>query len=145
MEALVQLVEKAAGAGHSAPMDTWLEAGATVRHSGTATAIGDDWATLENFSRSVGAAGHDVIVHGSVDASGEVQFFVNGNFTHAQQIADAVLANPAYRGGPINLVTCYGACGPAQELSAALGGVQVNALSTAVDLNARTGLLRAWP
>ena len=123
-----------------------LTSGDTVRHSATATAIGDDWATSENFARSQGAAGHDVIVHAGPDAAaGEIQFYVNDNFSHAQQIADAVSANPAYTGGPINLVTCYGACGPAQELSAALGGVQVNALSVQVDLNARTGLLRGWP
>jgi RHS repeat-associated protein len=125
-----------------ATMDTSLANGSTVRHSATATAIGDDAATLRNFNRSQGTQGHDVIVHGNFDAAGEVQFRVNGDFTHTQQIADAVLANPAYtRGTPINLVSCYGACGTAQELSAALGGVRVNALPVPVFLSTEKGLL----
>jgi hypothetical protein len=134
------------GGGRSGPIDvaamnTRLENGATVSHSATATAIGDDAATLENFARSRGVAGHDVIVHGARDAAGDVQFVVNGYFTHAQQIADAILANPSYSGGAINLVTCYGACGPAQELGAILD-VEVNALPLKVDLHPFTGALR---
>jgi RHS repeat-associated protein len=131
-----------AGLANAGTMDTTLANGSTVRHSATATAIGDDAATLENFKRSKGAQGHDVIVHGNFDANGEVQFVTNGNFTHTQQIADAVLANPAYtRGTPINLVSCYGACGTAQELSTALGGVRVNALPVTVYLDRTIGFL----
>ena len=103
----------------------------------------DDAATQQNLARSRNAAGHDVIVHATHDAAGEVQFMVNGNFTNVHQIADAVLANPAYRGGPVNLVTCFGACGPAQELGGILG-VRVTALPGKADLHPVTGLLRGW-
>ncbi|HWU32162.1 MAG TPA: RHS repeat-associated core domain-containing protein [Marmoricola sp.] len=120
----------------AAPMDSFLAA--SVSESSTATAIGDDANTLQNFARSRGAAGHDVIVHG--DAEGN--FRVNGNITHPQQIADAILGNPGYRGGPINLVTCHGACGAAQELSEIMG-VHVNALTGPVDLHPVTGLIRS--
>ncbi|MFZ2503066.1 MAG: RHS repeat-associated core domain-containing protein [Nocardioides sp.] len=125
-------------ANSAAPMDTFLASGARVSESRTATAIGDDANTMQNFARSRGAGGHDVIVHG--DTAGN--FVVNGNITHPQQIADAVLGNPGYRGGPINLVTCHGACGAAQELSEIMG-VPVNSMSGLVDLDPVTGLLRS--
>jgi hypothetical protein len=122
-------------------MNSVLENGATVRFSSTATAIGDDVHTLQNFARSRGAVGHDLVVHGIV-VDGESQFLVNGIITHPNQIAEAVLANPAYlRGVPINLVTCHGACGTAQELGEILG-VQVHARAGFVDLHPDTGVLR---
>jgi hypothetical protein len=69
----------------------------------------------------------------------------NGMPTHTQQIADAVLSNPAYvRGSPVQLVTCHGACGLADELSQALGGARVTASPYRVDLDPATGLLRSW-
>ena len=56
-----------------------------------------------------------------------------------------MLANPSYvPGSPIQLVTCYGACGLADELSQALGGAKVTASPHQVDLAASTGLLREW-
>jgi hypothetical protein len=126
-----------------APMNSVLENGATVRFSSTATAIGDDVHTLQNFARSRGAAGHDLIVHGVV-VDGEGQFVVNGLLTHPNQIAEAVLANPEYiRGVPINLVTCHGACGLSQELEG-IFGVPVNARFGRVDLDPVTGVLREW-
>jgi hypothetical protein len=129
------------GVKDSAPMNSVLENGATVRFSSTATAIGDDVHTLQNFARSRGAVGHDLVVHGIV-VDGESQFLVNGIITHPNQIAEAVLANPAYlRGVPINLVTCHGACGTAQELGEILG-VQVHARAGFVDLHPDTGVLR---
>jgi hypothetical protein len=120
-----------------------LANGATVRYSGTATAIGDDVNTLTNFGRSTGAAGHDVILHGGV-VNGRGEFVVNGMITHPQQIADAILANPGYvQGTPVQLVTCYGGCIPlANELSEALGGVRVTASPYKVDLDPRTGVMR---
>jgi len=130
------------GAGRPAPMNGALENGATVRYSATATAIGDDIDTLQNFARSRGVQGHDVIVHGVLE-NVEAYFTVNGMVTHPQQIADAVLGNPAYEGGPINLVTCFGACGLAQELRQILG-VEVNARPNKVDLHELTGRLRDW-
>jgi len=118
-----------------------LENGTAVRYSNTATAIGDDEATLQNLARSRGVDGHDVIVHGTI-VDGEGQFKTNGMLTHPRQIADAVLENPAYfRGTPINLVTCYGYCGPAQELQSILK-VPVKSYPGLVDLDPGTGVLR---
>ncbi|MFF8280825.1 FG-GAP-like repeat-containing protein [Streptomyces lateritius] len=118
---------------------TW--GGANVRYTRTATAIGDDANTIQNLLRSTGRNGHDVIVHG--DEQGN--FRVDGNITHPQQIADLVRENPYYDGGPVQLVTCHGACGAASELSAALGGVEVrNASPHQVDLD-RNGTVREWP
>ncbi len=98
-----------------ASMDSMTAAGATVRHSSTATAIGDDSSTVVNFGRSQGAGGrHDVIVHGT----SEGRPLVNGNVTNTQQIADAVLENPNYRPGcAITLVMCHGGREAASELS----------------------------
>lgn len=131
-------------APNPATMDSFTWNGSTVRHSPTATAIGDDLNTATNFRRSQGAAGHDVIVHGQV-IDGQAQFMTNGLPTHPQQIADAVLSNPSYvPGSPVQLVTCHGACGIADELSGALGGAPVRAVPGRVDIDPVTGLLREW-
>jgi RHS repeat-associated protein len=131
----------AAGANPAAPMDSFLANGSTVRHSSTATAIGDDANTIQNFMRSQGARGHDVIVHG--DEMGN--FRVDGLAVHPQQIADAILENPGYTGGPIQLVSCHSANGAARELGEILG-VHVNVTSPhTVDLDPATGLLRDFP
>ncbi|MEU6059646.1 putative T7SS-secreted protein [Streptomyces sp. NPDC047097] len=127
--------------GAGTPMDSFLASGATVRHTETATAIGDDFNTLQNLLRSKGAAGHDVIVHG--DDMGH--FRVDGMITHPQQIADAILENPHYGGGPIQLVTCHGAIAAARELSEILGMEVRHASPHMVDLDPRTGLVREWP
>lgn len=127
-----------------ATMDSFTWNGSTVRHSPTATAIGDDLNTGTNFRRSQGSAGHDVIVHGQV-IDGQAQFVTNGLPTHPQQIADAVLSNPSYvPGSPVQLVTCHGACGLADELSDALRGAPVRAVPGRVDIDPVTGLLREW-
>ncbi|MFF9757280.1 hypothetical protein ACF1FC_31700 [Streptomyces sp. NPDC014344] len=119
---------------------TW--AGGSVRYTRTATAIGDDANTIQNLLRSKGNYGHDVIVHGNEQG----EFIVDGKITHPQQIADLVRENPYYDGGPIQLVTCHGACKAADELSDALGGVEVkNASGHQVDLDPRTGKVREWP
>jgi hypothetical protein len=125
----------------AAGMDSFLASGANVRYSETATAIGDDENTIQNFMRSTGAHGHDVIVHGDADGN----FRVDGMITHPQQIADAVRENPHYDGGPIQLVTCHGACGAAGELGTALGAEVRNASPHMVDLDPRTGAVREWP
>jgi RHS repeat-associated protein len=131
-----------AGAGLAAPMNGELENGATVRYSATATAIGDDANTVQNFARSQGAAGHDLIVHGQALEEGGAMFSPNQLRTHTQQIADALLGNPAYqRGTPVQLVTCFGACGLARELEGIISA-PVRALPGPVDLNPATGLLR---
>ena len=125
-----------------APMSTVLENGATVRFSGTATAIGDDANVAQNLLRSQGAAGHDLIVHGAI-VDGEAQFMVNGMATHPNQIASALFANPSYiRGTSVQLATCYGACGLAQQIEAIIGA-PVSSLSVRVDISPVTGLLRA--
>ncbi len=98
---------------------SFLPNGSTVRYSETAAAIGDDPNTLQNLLRSQGNGGHDVIVHGG-QFGGETRFVVDGVPIDANQIADAILNNPNYSGGPINLVTCGGSCGPADERPAFL-------------------------
>lgn len=57
------------------------------------------------------------MVHGTpYDDVGAV-FLVDGLPTNANQIADAIKLNPNYNGAPIRLLTCYGGCGPAQEVA----------------------------
>ncbi|MFH8562469.1 DUF6531 domain-containing protein [Streptomyces sp. NPDC017988] len=124
------------------PVSSFTWAGDNVRYTKTATAIGDDANTLQNLRRSKGTYGHDVIVHGNKQG----EFIVDGKVTHPQQIADLVRENPNYHGGPIQLVTCHGACKAAGELSKALGGVEVrNASGHQVDIDPRTGRVREWP
>ena len=96
--------------------ESFLDNGATVRYSDTATAIGDDEHTIQNFVRSQGNGGHDLIIHGTEEGD----FVVNEIFVHEQQVAQALVDNPAYDGGPLNLVVCHGACGPAQKLRTSL-------------------------
>ncbi|MFJ2851280.1 MULTISPECIES: RHS repeat domain-containing protein [Streptomyces] len=118
---------------------TW--AGSKVRYSGTATAIGDDANTIQNFMRSTGAKGHDVIVHG--DEAGN--FRVDGLITHPEQIAQLVRENPAYKGGPIQIVSCHSACGSADELAEVLGVKVTGASKHQVDLDHVAGTVREWP
>jgi hypothetical protein len=56
---------------------------------------------------------------------------------------EAIRSNPNYGGGPINLVTCHGACGAAQELQEIMG-VPVNASPFRVDLDPWSGFLREF-
>ncbi|MFJ9713415.1 RHS repeat domain-containing protein [Streptomyces sp. NPDC101234] len=126
------------GAGAGASF-TW--AGSKVRYSETATAIGDDANTIQNFVRSTGTNGHDVIVHG--DEAGN--FRVDGLITHPEQIAQLVRENPHYRGGPIQIVSCHAACGSAEELAEALGVKVTGASKHQVDLDPTTGTVREWP
>jgi RHS repeat-associated protein len=137
----VAVGSRVAGRAAPATMDSFMWNGATVRHSPTATAIGDDPNTLINLRRSKGAEGHDVIVHG--DKSGN--FRVNGMITHPQQIADAVRSNPYYNGGPINLVSCYASRCTAGELREILNAPQITSSPFRVDLHPRAGTLREWP
>ena len=74
----------------------------------------------------------------------EGNFVVGGDITNPHQIAAAILENPAYDGGAINLVTCYGELGSAQELRRILG-VRVTASQLDVDLDPHTGYLRETP
>ncbi|WP_256669312.1 RHS repeat domain-containing protein [Streptomyces fulvorobeus] len=125
-----------AGAGTSF---TW--ATSEVRYSRTATAIGDDPNTTQNFLRSTGARGHDVIVHG--DEAGN--FRVDGLLTNPQQIAQLVRENPHYEGGPIQIVSCHAACGSAGELAKIMGVRITGASRHQVDLDPLLGTVREWP
>ncbi|ALX03737.1 hypothetical protein [Aeromicrobium erythreum] len=131
------LKERSTGAA-GVDMDSLLASGATVRHSATATAIGDDIPTLVNFGRSRGADGlHDVVVHGTMSG----RPIVNGSVTHIQQIADAVLENPGYRRGcSIRLVMCHGGRESAAELARILG-VDVVTTTRKAQLSPVTGRL----
>lgn len=92
--------------------------GASVRHSATATAIGDAANSLPVFARSRGVDGrHDVIGHGN-DIGEPI---VNGMATHPEQIAEAVRENLGYDGGAITLVMCHGGRSTAQVLAQSLG------------------------
>ncbi|WP_152363791.1 polymorphic toxin-type HINT domain-containing protein [Microlunatus speluncae] len=133
----------------SAEMDSFMANGATVRHSSTATAIGDDAATLTNYGRSQGTGGmHDVIVHGTSEGRAVIvehgvkkgKEFVDGTVTHTQQIVDAVLQNPSYTGQPIRLVMCHGGREAAPEIARTLG-VDVIATTRKAQLSPVTGEL----
>ncbi|MFE2534956.1 hypothetical protein [Streptomyces sp. NPDC059371] len=126
-------------AGAAGASFTW--AGSKVRYSETATAIGDDANTIQNFMRSTGAKGHDVIVHG--DEAGN--FRVDGFITHPEQIAQLVRENPSYKGGPIQIVSCHAACGSAEELAEAMGVKITGASKHQVDLDPVAGTVREWP
>ena len=77
-----------------------------------------------------------MIVHGN----GAGEPIVNGNVTHPQQIADAILENPAYNGCSITLVMCHGGRGTASELSRSLR-VDVYATARQAQLDPITGVL----
>ncbi len=131
--------------------DSHLPAGDPVYHRETSTAIGYDARTLRNFDAVRGEPGfHDVVVHGERNglfrpgltrADGEPH---PGNYTHPNQIADAIRANPHYDGGPVRLVSCHtgavdaGAGVPpaAQQVADALG-VPVMAPTDAVGVPRR--------
>lgn len=86
-----------------------------------------------------------MIVHGTDPAYGTpTEFFVNELRTHPQQIADAILGNPAYKGGPVNLVTCFGNCGPAQALQEILG-VEVKSADGFARISPKTNTLQSSP
>jgi hypothetical protein len=133
--------------------DSHLPAGDPVYHRSTGTAIGYDSATLFNFDAVRPEPGfHDVVVHGErnglfrpglVGADGVGH---SANYTHPNQIADAVRGNPGYTGGPVRLISCHtGAVDPhagvlpaAQQVADALG-VPVMAPTDAVGVRLRGG------
>ncbi|MGC4879179.1 hypothetical protein ACLQ26_23340 [Micromonospora sp. DT43] len=94
--------------------DSHLPAGDPVYHTDHSTGIGYDPMTMRNLDKIRPLDGcHDVVVHGTdkgyfvpgiIDAAGEHR---DGNFTNAAQIAAAIRGNPAYRGQPVRLVSCY--------------------------------------
>jgi uncharacterized protein YukE len=94
--------------------DSQLPAGDPVYHGPHSTAIGYDDRTLRNFDAVRPEPGyHDVVVHGErnglfrpglVGADGAGY---PANYTHPNQIADAIRSNPNYDGGPVRLVSCH--------------------------------------
>jgi len=123
-------------------MDSEVPSGATIHHSPTATAIGDDAEALGNFGRSTGLNGnHDVILHGT--QAGEP--LIGGRVASVQEVADAVLANPDYVPGcSVTLVMCYGARGASNELANILG-VDVKASIWRVSLDDGGALVPEYP
>jgi hypothetical protein len=133
----------------SRPPDSHLPAGDPVYHRPGGTAIGYDSSTMRNFDAVAPQPGyHDVVVHGErnglfrpgqVGADGADH---PANYTHPQQIADAIRANPHYDGGPVRLVSCHtGTVDPAagvppagQQVADALG-VPVMAPTNAVGVD----------
>jgi len=135
--------------GPSRPPDSYLTAGDPVYYRPGATAIGYDGATMNNFDLVGPLPGHhDVVVHGTrAGAFRPGQVGADGgdyptNFTHPQQIADAIRSNPHYDGGPVRLVSCHsgtvdpaaGVSPPAQVVADALG-VPVVAPTVAVGVD----------
>ena len=136
--------------------------GTEVHYSQTATAIGGDEHTLNNFAKSQGAGGmRDVIVHGNPDGMPITdpdptprrerpkpkRYAPDDDpyVTHPQQVVDAVLGNPNYRPGqPIRLVSCYSARGSAAYIARALR-TTVLASPYRVTLSAGGELLQDFP
>ena len=130
-------------------MNGSLENGASIHYSKTATAIGDDAATLSNFEKSKGAGGyHDLILHSELDrdtvnvvddvvdlSNAQAYFNPTGLRTSAEQVVSALESNPNFlKGTPIRLVSCAGDCGLAQQIRELLG-VEVEASKLQVRLN----------
>ena len=99
-------------------MGSFTASGSDIYHGPGVTRIGSDGVSVrvaDNAARIDGV--HDVVVHGvPYDESGAI-LSVDGMPTNANQVAEAVRANPDWNSQPIRLLTCYGGCGPAQELS----------------------------
>ncbi|GAA3348353.1 hypothetical protein GCM10020358_66530 [Amorphoplanes nipponensis] len=94
--------------------DDVLPGGDPVYHGDNRTAVGYDSATMLNFDTARPEPGyHDAVVHGLPNGQfrpgliGENGADVPGNYTHANQIAEAIRADPGYAGGPVRLVSCH--------------------------------------
>jgi hypothetical protein len=129
--------------------DSHLPGGDPIYHGENSTAIGYDSKTMRNFDGAQPEPGfHDVVVHGEPNG-----LFLPGmigadgvdlptNYTHPNQIADAIRNNPNYDGGPVRLVSCHSAVAadglpaPAQQVADALG-VPVMAPTNAVGIGRR--------
>jgi hypothetical protein len=134
--------------------DSQLPGGDPVYHSEHSTAIGYDSNTMRNFDAAGPEPGfHDVVVHGGegngqfrpglIDAGGANHA---ANYTHPNQIADAIRNNPNYTGGPVRLVSCHTGVvdealrvpSAAQQVADSLG-VPVKAPTNAVGVPRRGG------
>ena len=99
-------------------LGSFTASGSDIYHAPGITRVGSDSVSVrvaENAARLDDV--HDVVVHGVPYDEAGAMFHVDGMPTNTSQIADAIRANPDWNGQPVRLLTCYGACGPAQELS----------------------------
>lgn len=103
-------------------LGSFTATGSQITNGSGITVVGSDPVSLRVASNVAPLNGaFDVVVHGvPYDDAGAV-FSVDGLPTNANQIAEAILSNPTWNGQPIRLLTCYGGCGPVQELSDILG------------------------
>jgi hypothetical protein len=129
--------------------DDYLSAGDPVYHGPNSTAIGYDSLTMRNFDVVKPEPGyHDVVVHGEPNGTfrpgliGEDGADYPANYTHPNQIADAIRNNPNYTGGPVRLVSCHSGTvdpeagvAPAAQQVANLLGVPVVAPNDAVGVS----------
>ncbi|MFG1604132.1 WXG100 family type VII secretion target [Actinoplanes sp. NPDC049265] len=132
------------------PPNSHLAAGDPIYHREGATAIGYDVSTMRNFDAVRPLPGyHDVVVHGEPNGlfrpgyTGADGHHHPANFTHPQQIADAIRNDPHYDGGPVRLVSCHtgrsdvpGVVPAGQQVADALG-VPVMAPTNAVGVPGR--------
>jgi hypothetical protein len=116
--------------------DDHLPADDPIYHGPNSTAIGYDSATMRNFDAVKPHPGyHDVVVHGEPDGTfrpgliGEDGEDYPSNYTHPNQIVDAIRNNPNYANGPVRLVSCHsgrvdpeaGVAPAAQQVADSLG------------------------
>lgn len=110
------------GAASVGELGSFTATGSPITNGAGITVVGSDPVSLRVASNAARTSGvFDVVVHGvPYDDAGAI-FSVDGLPTHTNQIAQAILSNPTWTGQPIRLLTCYGGCGPAQQLSNILG------------------------
>ncbi|MEW1552198.1 ricin-type beta-trefoil lectin domain protein, partial [Streptomyces tsukubensis] len=100
--------------------DNYTPGGHAIRHGETATAVGSDPRTINNFNNVLNEAGmHDIVAHGTRD--GFIR--LDGELTNGGQLVEAVRSNPNYREGQAcRLIVCHsGVSGVAQQVADELG------------------------
>ncbi|MCX4664857.1 putative T7SS-secreted protein [Streptomyces uncialis] len=113
--------------------DSGIPSGAPVTHGPTGTLVGDDGSSMRNFRNVQNAGEHDVVAHGTPDGF----LGLPGGNVNGGQLADAVMNNPHYNGGPLRLMVCHSGAdgsGIAQQLANELG-VTVRAPTDMVGTN----------
>ena len=127
--------------------DSHMPGGDPVYYRENSTAIGYDTTTMNNFDNARPEPGHhDVVVHGLREGQFQPSMIgsndknVPSNYTHPNQVVDAIRANPPYDGGPVRLMSCHSGAAigpngvtPAQEVADLLG-VPVMAPTDAVGI-----------
>ncbi|MFE4972105.1 RHS repeat-associated core domain-containing protein [Kitasatospora sp. NPDC056651] len=111
------------GGGHAStpagPIDNYTPGGHAVRHSPTATAVGSDQRTINNYNKVLNTGIHDIVAHGTRDG----YISLDGELTNGGQLVEAVRSNPAYvEGQPCRLMVCHsGVSGVGQQVANELG------------------------